>query len=468
MRIFFSPSLRLALAASVAGLTTVVSGQTTPPPPSNPTRSVAGAAADEGAQISTRIVRAQIEGIDVIAYPTGVKDVVTFRGSLPAGDSFAPEQNFAIPTLVGGMLDKGTTQQDKFQIAQQLESVGASLSFSVDGTMLNVTGKCLEKDLPLVVTLLAEQLRSPAFSEEEFGKLKRQLVGSFRRQLEDTNFRATEAFLRTVYPVGHPNYNPPVEQFLQAVESAQLEDVKAFHREYYGPAQMTLVAVGDLDPSTLQSQVKAAFTGWSGGKPRPEFARVKQTDAVQQQTVFLAEKTNVSVVWGQATKLQYRDPDTLALRAATSILGSGFTGRLMATVRDQEGLTYGIGAGVTRDTFSDGDFRIVANFSPALLDRGIASTKRELTLWYEQGVTAEELERTKQDLVGSYKVGLATTDGLAGAIIATVHRGHDIRWLDEYPRAIEALTLEKVNGAIKKHLNPSSMVLIKAGTVPER
>src|ERR1700680_2982231 len=60
------------------------------------------------AQIAQHIVRAKIGGIDLIAYPTAVKDVVTLIGSLPAGDAFAGAGNVAVPTLVGMMLERGT------------------------------------------------------------------------------------------------------------------------------------------------------------------------------------------------------------------------------------------------------------------------------------------------------------------------------------------------------------------------
>src|SRR5690606_1908078 len=67
------------------------------------------------ADIASGVVRSNVAGIDLIIYRTGVKDVVTMAGSLPAGDVFAGQGNVAVPTLVGMMLDKGTTKQDQFQ-----------------------------------------------------------------------------------------------------------------------------------------------------------------------------------------------------------------------------------------------------------------------------------------------------------------------------------------------------------------
>lgn len=416
--------------------------------------------------IADKVVREKIAGIDVLVYRTEIKDVVTFRGSFPAGDSFAPKENIAIPTLVGDMLDKGTTKQNKFEIAQKLDNIGAKIGFSVGGVMTEFRGKCLRKDLPLVLSILAEELRTPAFSEEEFAKLKKQLIGDLQRAQESTDFRANEAFAERVFPVGHPNYEPPTKDVITAIQSARLEDLKKFHADFYGPAQATLVAVGDIDAATLKSEISKAFEGWSGGKTRPDFDKANLPNEKKEETIAMADKPNVTVLLGQPSGLRYREPDALALRVGTAVLGTGFTGRLMATVRDKEGLTYGIGAGMDGDSMVDGQWRISANFAPQLLEQGVASTKRELQAWCDKGVTAAELDRVKSYLVGTFKVGLTTTDGLATALLASIHRGYDPSWLDEYPKRVAALSLEEVNAAIKKHLQPDKMVLIKAGSVP--
>ena len=439
-----------------------LSAQTLTPPPPAPTTTLENAGG-----IAARVVRAKVAGVDLVAYPTGVKDVVTIRASLPAGDAFSAGDNPAIATLTGMLLDQGTTQQDKFSIAEKLESVGATIAFSVDTQMAEITAKCLKKDVALVISLIAEQLRMPALSAEELEKAKKQLAGQIQRQMEDTNFRASDAFTRAVYPVGHPNRMPAPEEFIAAAASAQLEDVVAFHKKYYGPASFTFVVVGDLDVPQIQGEIEKSFAGWTGGAPVIRAVKATMTDAPKEQTVYMPDKTSVSVVMGQTTGLKYSDPDYQALRVGTAVLGgSGFSGRLMQVVRDKEGLTYGVYATTSNDTFTDGDWKINATFGPSLLEKGIASTTRELRTWYEQGITPAELDYRKANLVGSFKVSLATTDGMAASLLAAIHRGYDQSWLDEYPNKVNALTLEQVNGAIKKHVKPESMVLIKAGTIP--
>jgi len=427
---------------------------------------VAGGAPMQGVKMAPLANQAKVAGIDLVSYTTGVKDVITLRGALPAAQAQSTS-NPSIPALTAMLLDQGTVGQDKFAIAQQLESVGASLGFHAGTDMLDISAKLLKKDLPLVLSLMAEQLRSPAFSAEEFAKAKKQYAGSVKRSLESTDYRAADAFSRVVFPVGHPNRGTEPEALLAAIESAKLEDVIAFHKTHYGPAHMALVAVGDIDTQALQSAVAKAFDGWSGGSAAVRKAPTPSLKAPPEVRVDIPGKTSVSVVIGQGSGLYYQHPDYLAMRLGTAILGSGFTGRLMASVRDKEGLTYGIDAGLDGDSFNSGEWAISASFAPDLLEKGIASTQRQLDKWYQDGVTANELASRKANLVGSFQVSLSTTSGLANAFLATLNRGYPLTWVDEYPDRIRAITQAQVNGVIQKYLQPQNMVLVKAGTLSE-
>jgi zinc protease len=423
------------------------------------------AAPSAPAKIADEIHRSDVGGIDVLTLKTGVKDVVTVRGLMSGGGSVVASDRPMLAELTGAMLDKGTTKQDKFAIASALEGVGASLRFLVGADALEISGRCLAKDLPMLVELLAEQLRSPAFSEEEFEKVKKQEIAEIRQAMDDTAAVAVEAFTRAVYPLGHPNRILPAEERIKAIETITLDEVKTFHAASYGVASMKLVFVGDVDAQALMKRLGESFAGSPRGLSAE--GRFPHGDAVGDQTILMPDKTNVSVAWGMATSLKYSDPDTLALRVGSEVLGGGFTARLMGTVRDKEGLTYGIGAGISGDDSWNGAWRIRANFSPELLDKGIASTRRELLKWWNEGITAEELAARKSDMAGSYKVGLSTTGGMASAILDALRRGYDLTWVDEYPAKIQELTLDQVNAAIRTHLDPGKMVIIKAGTVKE-
>jgi zinc protease len=411
--------------------------------------------------------RSNTAGVDLITYQTQVKQVVAILGSMPAGDAMASgSDNIAIPTLTGMMLDRGTKTLDKYAIAEQLDNVGAEISFAVGTQSLEIRAKCLNKDLPLVLGLLASELRTPAFTAVEFAKAKQQFIGSLQESLQRTDGRAQEAFLRAIFPEGNPNRPHSIAEYLAAAKSATLDEVKAFHGKYYGPAHLTLVLVGDVPVERTQAEIAKDFAGWRGGADYIRPAKPAGPTEPREITVPLPDKPSVSMILGQATGLRYRDPDALALRVGTAVLGHGFTGRLMGTVRDKEGLTYNISAAVTEDSIADGAWDISASFAPSLLEKGIASTHRELDKWWQAGITDAELSARKQGILGGYLVGLSTTGGLASAILTAVQRGYDASWLDGYPEAIKALTRDQVNGAIHSHLDPKSMVLVEAGSVP--
>jgi zinc protease len=424
-----------------------------------------GASLPAAADMAQHAERSTVAGIDVVTYRTEVKDVVDVVGYLPAGDAMAGTGNAALPTLMGMMLDRGTRTQDQFSIAKQLEEVGAEISFNVGAQSLQFEAKCLKKDLPLVMSLLALQLRSPAFLPAEFAKVKEQYIGMLQNSFHSTEARARETLARALFAAGHPNRRATIEELLAAAKSASLKDLQAFHAKYYGPAHLTMVLVGDVSMDVAAADIGKDFDGWSGGQ---DFLRTDDAAPVSPPAgpiqVPIAGKTSVSVLLGQRTLLRYRDPDALALRIGTAIAGRGFTGRLTTSVRDKQGLTYDIGAGLAEDSLADGIWVMDASFAPALLERGIGAARNTLQTWWQDGVTDKELAACKQGLIGSYYVGLSTNQGLGHAIVFALQRGYDLTWLDAYPRAVQALTRDQVNAAIRAHLSPGTMVLVEAGT----
>src|SRR5690606_17811724 len=135
---------------------------------------------------------------------------------------------------------------------------GAGLRFGVDTQMLSFGGRMLQKDLPMMVDLLAEQLRYPAFADAELTKVKAQFIGGTRQALEDPGAMAGEAFALAIYPEGHPNRPVPTKAYLEAAPKVTVSELKAFHAKYYGPAHMTLVFVGDVDAAQVEAAVARA------------------------------------------------------------------------------------------------------------------------------------------------------------------------------------------------------------------
>ncbi|MBK8479520.1 MAG: insulinase family protein [Opitutaceae bacterium] len=420
------------------------------------------------APVAGTLFRRPIGGIDFVARPTGVSEVVTIVGSLAAGDAFSPADNTALALLTAALLDKGTTRHDKFALAELLAGMGATIEFGSDRLRVEFTARCLRADAPAVIALLAEQLRQPAFASAEVAKEKARLAGELQQAMDQPGARAAIALSRALWPEGHPQRQPELPRTLADLALATPTQVAEFHRSHYGPRSLRLVAVGDLDPATIATAVERSFEGWVGGSeyPAPPKLPAPQTHG---QTVELpmAEKPSLTLLLGQTTGLQARDTDALALKLATHTLGGPtFTSRLISTIRDTEGLTYGIGARVGVDSITEGSWFIRGTFDTTLLGRGEASTRRELSKWFEQGITAEELAAQKTNYVGVFKLGLATTTGMAEALLGALERGEGPEAVDSLGARVNALSLSEVNAAIRHHLDPALMVVIKAGTLP--
>ena len=227
------------------------------------------------------------------------------------------------------------------------------------------------------------------------------------------------------------------------------------------------MAVGDVDDAALDQALATGFRDWSGGRAwtPPPPASAPATARVER--LPLPDKTSVALLIGAPSGLRHRDPDHLAVATGTAVLGSGFfSARLLDIIRNREGLTYGIGAALGGDTHVDGAWTLQGTFGPELLARGQASTVRELRRFLSAGVTEEELAAFKVTLAGSFQLGLATTDGLAGALLACLQRGYGPEWIDAYPGRVEALTALEVNAALRRHLDPDRMITVLAGPLP--
>jgi len=291
-------------------------------------------------------------------------------------------------------------------------------------------------------------------------------VARYKENLENTDVRAAETLAQKIYSPDHPNYSTPTDQLIKDIEKTTLTDVRDYYKRIYGPASMIIVAVGDVDSKELQNQVRTNFSGWTGGIQFNAAKKAEPKIAGKQPIVVpIKDKTSVTLYIGTGIGLKQDDKDYLPLNVGNYILGGNFSARLMSTVRDNEGLTYGIYSTIIGQTYSDGAWLIGAYFSPDLCKRGLESTQKQLSLWLDKGVTEEELRAKKTTITGVYKVALSTTGGMAAQLLSLAQRNIKMDFLDQYPDKINALTLDEINGAIKKYINPDNLHIIVAGSI---
>ncbi len=416
--------------------------------------------------LAERVQTSDAGGFRVLALSTPVEKVVSFTGSFRTDPDFAAEEE-VIQQLAVSLLDKGTVRRDRFAIAEALDDRGAQLTFSASGLRCSFSGRCLREDLEDVLGLIAEQLREPLFDADEFRKARAQQIASVKRVAEDTGSQAHGLLARHFFGPAHPNFRPQIEKDLRALEQATIDQVKQFHRDHFGGRDGAIVLVGDLDQGHVERVTRDLFGDWSPGPRASEFETAARDADSGREAYMMDDRQNLDVRIGHPLTLRRDSDDYLALYAGVYALGGNFSARLMGTVRDEQGLTYGIGARLSGvSMYHDCYFLTSVTLSQENLDRGIDATLEQVEAFVRDGITAEELDEKQTTLAGQFKVGMATTRGLSSALLSNAERGFDVGYLDRFPDLVHGLTLGEVNDAIARHLDADRLFVGIAGTLP--
>ncbi|HEV7375613.1 MAG TPA: pitrilysin family protein, partial [Pyrinomonadaceae bacterium] len=417
---------------------------------------------------ASRVVRTELQtGAVLLLLENRATPTISLRGSFRAGSYFEPRDKPGLAQITASLLERGTKRRTKLQLANDLESVGAQLAFSADPFAVNVAARALSKDLPLVISTIAEQLREPAFPVEELEKLKQQLIAVLQEQQSNTGYRARERFTQLIFDEASPFYMPGVEKLIQSINSISVEDVSSFYTKFYGGRSLILSMSGDVRSADVQRQFEEAFGPFTG----PESVDINVVDPSPQaetrrEIVLVKEKSSVDILLGSAASLRRDSEDYYAALLANSALGeSTLSSRLGLRVRDQEGLTYGINSRFRAPSLAAGPWYVGVTVNPNNIEKAINSALNVLRDYVQNGVRADELADEKSAAIGSFKVGLATNAGLAQSMWNAEFYRLGMDYMDRYPQIIQAVTVEEVNAAIRKYFRPDQLTVVIAGDI---
>lgn len=388
-------------------------------------------------------------------------------GTLQAGRIYAPAERRLIASLTAGELMKGTARRTKLELAEDLESRAASLSFASDASDpvgVDVSGGCLSRDADLLFGALVEVLRTPAFPEDELEREKKRLVGSIRQQQDQTSVRAFEEAMRRIYPPAHPLHRNTGPERIARVEALRPDDLHGFYRERYGAASLILVVVGDVEADRVLDTLERGFGDWTPG-PEPAIPAADPPPASPgEATVRMPDKASADVVLAMPSNLRRTDAEYLAASLGNSALGqSSLTSRLGVRVRDTEGLTYGIHSSFGA-TQVPGPFLISVTVKPEMRDAAVESTLDETSKFLREGITPRELSEEKSSRSGRFQVDLGSNAGIAQALDAAVGYGFGVSYLDEFPAKVAAITKEQADEAFRRRVRVEDLTVVSAGT----
>lgn len=418
-----------------------------------------------GASVTQPKVKTFPNGLRVVVQENPATSTFAISGAVLAGSVHETPSELALSSLTADMLERGTTKQDKLAIARKLESVGASLGFGGGFEWVSIGGQALSEHLPMVLDVLSEQLLTPAFDPAELEKLKAHRVAGLRQAEDSTRTRGYRALMQGLYPPGHPLHYDDLDTSVKAVERATVDTVRGWWQRFYGPDRTVLTVVGNVDAEEVFRQVESKLGAWQPVKGPPVSAPlVPLRQEAGRVDVFIPSKSNIDLFLGQQGDVRRTDPDWYAVMMANRILGGGVSGRLFKRVRNDEGLTYGIGSSLSTGMVA-GPWTVSLTVNPQSVDKALAVTREVLDNWHANGVTKDELDDAKTSLSGLYQVGLGTNGGLASVLTQYEVLGLGAAFVNEHTARLQAVTLDEVNAAVKKHFAPDRMLTVAAGTL---
>jgi zinc protease len=401
-------------------------------------------------------------GMTVLVLEQHFLPIVEVHALIKTGSAQDPPDKAGLANLVASLLDEGTATRTSKQLAEQIDFVGGALEVKASEDFTTASARVLKKDIDLGFTLLADILQHPAFPKPEFERIRSQILGEMTSDNDDPGHVAMKAFNQLVFH-GHP-YRWPLNGTEESLGKITHADVLNFYNKEYVPPQVILAIVGDVTAEQVAALVQTHFGTWK--KAAPPSRNIKKAAPVERKTVQLIEKdlTQSNVILGHGG-ISRTNPDFYAVTVMNYILGAGgFSSRLMDSIRDKQGLVYGIMSHFDA-RLMPGSFWINFQTRTEATNQAIQGVLGELKSIRETPVSDQELSEAKSFLIGSFPLRLDSTAKLAQVVAQVEFYGLGFEYFSQYPKWIERVTKEDVQRVAKQYLDPHRYALVVVGNV---
>lgn len=435
----------------------------------------------QGAQAKAEAFDASPANIDArtqrFALPSGMKVALlpkSTRGqavkatlTLRYGDEKSLANWGEAPVALAAMFDKGSASLSRQQLQDKLDALQSDIGFSAAPGQLTVGMTTRREHLPALIALVSDVLRHPALPASGLEEVRHQSLAALEEQSKEPEAVLGEAISRhgNPYPKGDVRYARTFAETEADWKAVQLDRIKAFHTAFLGAENAQFAAVGDLDAAAVKQALQAGFGDWRNGThpfvrvPNP---LVKLPPArLELQT---PDKQNAAMSVVQPIPLNDRDPDYAAFMLANHLLGSGGDSRFWNRIREKDGLSYSVYSTVNWNPVEQhSEWTASAIYAPQNRDKVEAAFKEEVNRALAQGFTQTEFESGKRGLLNFRRLGRAQDARLASAWASNLYLDRTFALAAQVDAALESLTLEQVNQALRKYLKPEQFVLGLAG-----
>jgi zinc protease len=420
------------------------------------------------ANIESRTARTQLPpGMKLALLPKKTRGAtVNVQLRLNYGDQSSLMNLSAAAELTPAILSRGTLKRTRQQIRDEMNRIEANIGVGGARAFTQVTIQTVRESLPDALRLTAELLREPSFPEAEFEQLRQERIAAAEQTRSDPAAIATMNLSRHLnpYPKGDLRYVMTVDERIQELKVLTLDDLKRFHREFFGASHFELAVVGDFDNEGVRKLVSGLFGDWKGTRAFAEIFRPYRELPPSSQTFETPDKANATVVAGMRFRLGDQDPDYPAMVLANYMLGGHSTSRLYTRIRAKDGLSYSVGSSLaTTPGDNAADFLISAITAPENASKVEAAMKEELQRALKEGFPADEVAGSKKGWAQTQQVSRSQDPELAGRLRLQIHSNRTMAYDMELQNKVAALTPDQILAALRRHLDVSLISFVKAG-----
>ena len=421
------------------------------------------------AAIEARVQRATTKaGLKLALLPKKTRgESVSLALTLHFGDEKTLMNKGTAGQLTASMLDRGTAKHTRQELKDAFDKLKAQVMVMGGDERAQVMVTTVSKSLPELLPLLAEMLQAPTFPQTEFETLVNEGVAGMEYQRSEPQVKAGQALQAHLnpYPKGHPRFVASIDESIAEFKAAKLDDLKAFHKAFYGASAGELSVVGDFDAKALQMQVEQLFGAWVSPTPHTRIPVLAPAVAPLKVSIETPDKANAMLQAGFNLQMQDNDPDYPAMLMGNYMLGGGaLKSRLADRIRQKEGLSYGVGSRFQANAQDKaGTWTAFAIFNPANTAKVEAALIEEIQKALKDGFNAEELQSARTSWLQGQAQSRAQDRELAGRLAGNLNLGRTLAFQAELEQKVSALSVDQVNVAVRKHLDPTKLSIVKAG-----
>jgi len=412
---------------------------------------------------------AQGQRIERVVSPGGIETWLIRDNTLPilaiefawrGGSAADPDGKEGRAAMTADLLVQGAGARDQQEFAAILEDKSISLGFSAGSDSTSGSLRVLSRDKELGVALLADALTAPRFDARQIERIRTNILTGISRDETSPETLGRRAFARAAFGA-HP-YARPARGTAESVRGLVEADFRAQLAALYARDNLVVAAVGDTTPEELGRLVDRAF----GGLPAKAAPGVDLPQApfggAGRTIVIRRPGAQTFALFGHGG-IARDDPDLFAATVVNYILGGGgFNSRLMLSVRERAGLTYGIGTGFAifeRANLLQGS----TSSENGTVARALDLVRGEWERMGREGPTEDELKGAKDYLLGSYPLQFDRTDRIARMLVNARLDGRGIDWFAERQRRIAAVTLEDARRVAARLFRAQDLLVVAVG-----